>query len=61
MLRNERGPSRGELSIPSALVNEAAQPFFFFFFVLLTLILADGLCTDVLTDDASNPSLQDGA
>lgn len=32
-----------------------------FFFVLLTLILADGLCTDVLTDDASNPSLQDGA
>lgn len=60
MLRNERGPSRGELSIPSALVNEAAQPFFFFF-VLFTLILADGLCTDVLTDDASNPSLQDGA
>lgn len=58
MLRNERGPSRGELSIPSALVNEAAQPFFF---VLLTLILADGLCTDVLTDDASNRSLQDGA
>lgn len=58
MLRNERGPSRGELSIPSALVNEAAQPFFF---VLFTLILADGLCTDVLTDDASNPSLQDGA
>lgn len=60
VLRNEFGPNWGKLSIPSALVNEAAQFFFFFFFVLLTLILADGLWSCIKSDDASNLRLQDG-